>query len=89
VKEAEDSLLAYSGGVVAPLSVILLVRDERDRLPEALESVRWADEIVVADTGSIDGTPELARQAGARVVSLPWEGFVASRNRALAEARHD
>jgi glycosyltransferase involved in cell wall biosynthesis len=75
--------------VAAPLSVILLVRDERDRLPEALESVRWADEIVVADTGSIDGTPELARQAGARVVSLPWEGFVASRNRALAEARHD
>lgn len=75
--------------MAVPLSVILLVKDERDRLPAALESVRWADEIIVADTGSTDGTRELACEAGARVVRVPWEGFVASRNRALEEARHD
>jgi glycosyltransferase involved in cell wall biosynthesis len=75
--------------MAAPLTVILLVRNERARLPGALRSVRWADEILVADTGSTDGTPELAREAGARVVTLPWEGFVASRNRALGYARHD
>lgn len=73
----------------APLSVVLLVKNEQDRLPEALESVDFADEIVVADTGSTDETARVARLGGARVESIGWEGFVASRNRALAEARHD
>ena len=73
----------------APLSVVLLVKNEQDRLPAALESVAFADEIVVADTGSTDETARVARLGGARVESIGWEGFVASRNRALAEARHD
>lgn len=72
-----------------PLSVVLIVKNEQDRLPEALESVAFADEIVVADTGSTDETARVARLGGARVESIGWEGFVASRNRALAEARHD
>lgn len=73
----------------APLSVVILAKNEKDRLGAALESVAFAEEIVVADTGSTDGTEDLARLHGARVVSIGWEGFVASRNRALAEARHD
>ena len=72
-----------------PLSVVILAKDERDRLPAALESVRWADEVLVADTGSSDGTPDLARAAGARVEEIPWEGYVASRRRALSLATHD
>ena len=75
--------------VRAPLSAVLLVKNEQDRLPDALESVAFADEIVVADTGSTDETARVARLGGARVVSIGWEGFVASRNRALREARHD
>jgi glycosyltransferase involved in cell wall biosynthesis len=75
--------------VRAPLSVVLLVKNEEDRLPEALASVDFADEIVVADTGSTDETARVARLGGSRVVSIGWEGFVASRNRALAEVRHD
>jgi glycosyltransferase involved in cell wall biosynthesis len=75
--------------VRAPLSVVILVKNEEDRLPAALDSVAFADEVVVADTGSTDGTQDLARRAGARVVGIGWEGFVASRNRALAEARQD
>jgi glycosyltransferase involved in cell wall biosynthesis len=71
------------------VTVLLLVKDEVDRLPETLESVQWADEIVVADTGSTDATVEIARRAGARVVSIPWEGFVHSRNRALEEPVND
>lgn len=73
----------------APLSVVILAKNEHDRLPAALESVAFADEIVVADTGSTDATEDVARLGGARVVPIGWEGFVASRNRALAEARHD
>lgn len=72
-----------------PLSVVILTKDERDRLPGALQSVEFAEDVVVADTGSIDGTQEVARRSRARVVSIGWEGFVASRNRALLEARHD
>jgi glycosyltransferase involved in cell wall biosynthesis len=75
--------------VRAPLSVVFLVKNERDRLGDALSSVSFADEVVVADTGSTDDTVEVARHGGARVVSIGWDGFVASRNRALAEARHD
>jgi len=71
------------------ISVVLVVRNERDRLPQALETVGWADEVLVADTGSTDGTREFARSAGARVEELPWEGYVATRNRALALAAHD
>ena len=73
----------------APLSVVILARNERDRLPASLETAGFADEIVVADTGSTDGTQDVARLAGARVVPIGWEGFVASRNRALAAARND
>lgn len=68
---------------------MILVKNEKDRLPDALASVSFADEIVVADTGSTDGTQDLARERGARVVEIPWEGFVASRNRALALAKND
>jgi glycosyltransferase involved in cell wall biosynthesis len=75
--------------VRAPLSVVLIVKNEQDRLPEALESVAFADEIVVADTGSADGTVGVARRGGARVELIGWEGFVVSRNRALEKARHD
>lgn len=72
-----------------PVSVVYMVKDEADRLGPSLASVGWADEVLVADTGSTDGTRELAREAGARVESIPWEGYVASRNRALSLATHD
>jgi glycosyltransferase involved in cell wall biosynthesis len=75
--------------VEPPLSAVFLVKNEADRLPAALASVAWADEVLVVDTGSEDATREVAAAAGARVVSVPWEGWVASRNRALAQARHD
>lgn len=71
------------------VSVVFIAKDEADRIGPSLESVAWADEVLVADTGSADGTVDLARAAGARVEAIPWEGYVASRNRALALARND
>ena len=48
------------------------------------------DEIVIADTGSTDGTPEIAREFGARVIEIPWQNdFAAARNRALAGMRSE
>ena len=73
-----------------PLSAVIITCDEERRLPRALASVAFCDEVVVLDGGSTDRTRELAAAAGARVESsAPWPGFVEQRNRAVAAARHD
>ncbi len=71
------------------LSVCMILRDEAERLPAALRSLSGlADEVVVVDTGSQDGTATLARELGCRVVEQPWEDdFSLARNRSLEEAR--
>ena len=68
------------------LSVCLIVRDERDVLPACLRAVTGvADEVVVYDTGSTDGSQACARAAGARVVQGEWhDDFARARNAALA-----
>jgi glycosyltransferase involved in cell wall biosynthesis len=68
------------------VSACLIVRDEEQRLPAALASVAFCNEIVVVDSGSRDRTVELARAAGATVVENPWPGFGAQRNVAIDNA---
>jgi tetratricopeptide (TPR) repeat protein len=70
------------------LSVVMIVRNEERFLRDCLESVRdAADEIVVVDTGSTDGTVAIAREFGAKVVSHAWDDdFSAARNVSLANA---
>jgi hypothetical protein len=67
----------------------LIVRDEAAFLPDALASLAGAvDELVVVDTGSTDGTPDLARAAGATVVEIQWaHDFAAARNVAHEHTR--
>jgi Glycosyl transferase family 2 len=61
----------------------IIARDEEERLPAALASVAFCDEVVVVDSGSRDRTIEVARAAGARVIEHPWRGFGAQRNVAI------
>jgi glycosyltransferase involved in cell wall biosynthesis len=49
----------------ATLSIAMIARNEEKNLPRTLEAVRWADEIVIVDSGSVDRTPEIARSFGA------------------------
>ena len=75
----------------ARVSLTMIVRDEQENLPRALESVRGLfDEIVIVDTGSRDRTVEIAREFGARVFHFAWvDDFAAARNAALAHATGD
>lgn len=68
------------------VTACLIVQDEQEHLPGALDSVGFCDEIVVVDGGSTDRTVELARAAGAHVIENPWPGFAAQRNVALDAA---
>jgi glycosyltransferase involved in cell wall biosynthesis len=68
------------------LSVALITLDEAANLPRTLRSVNWAQEIVVVDSGSTDGTREIALKAGARVFEEPWKGFATQKNAAIAYA---
>ena len=71
------------------ISACLIVKDEEQRLPAALASVAFCDEIVVVDSGSVDRTREIAREAGATVIENPWPGYSAQRNVALDHAGCD
>jgi glycosyltransferase involved in cell wall biosynthesis len=72
------------------LSVIVITKDEEQMIGRCLGSVRWADEIVVVDSGSTDGTRDICRGLGAQVhVTADWPGFGVQKNRALDLARGD
>ncbi len=67
------------------LSVIVIAKNEADVIRRCLDSVAWADERILLDSGSTDGTPDLARGCGARVeTTTDWPGFGPQKNRALA-----
>jgi glycosyltransferase involved in cell wall biosynthesis len=73
------------------LALSMIVRDAAASLEACLASVRGVvREMVLADTGSVDGTTALAQRLGARVVSIPWtNNFAEARNRALSEVHSD
>ena len=72
-----------------PLSVTLITRDAAGQLADCLASIAFADEIVVVDSGSIDGTVEFARRHGARVIQHEWLGFGPQKQFAVDAASHD
>jgi glycosyltransferase involved in cell wall biosynthesis len=66
------------------LSVIIIAKNEEQNLRACLESVAWADEIVVVDSGSTDATCTIAREFTEHVhVHVDWPGFGPQKNRAL------
>ena len=69
------------------LTVAIIACNEADRIGESIRSVAFADEVVVVESGSTDRTADVARAAGARVVSTDWAGFVGQKQRAVELAR--
>lgn len=71
------------------ISVYMLTCDNIRTVEKAIESVRWADEIIVVDSGSRDGTLEIVRQHATRVIERPWPGFREQYQFAADACTHD
>lgn len=71
-----------------PLSIVIPVLDEGDRIAECVRALDWADEVLVADGGSRDDTVNRARAAGATVLEGTGPTIAAQRNAAIAVARN-
>ncbi len=71
---------------MAELSIILITKNEAANIRACLESVAWADEIIVVDSGSTDDTVAICRELGAQVHVHDWPGFGVQKNRALGYA---
>src|SRR5574340_373531 len=74
---------------MAELSIILITKNEAANIRACLESVAWADEIIVVDSGSTDDTVAICKELGATVHVHDWPGFGVQKNRALGYAAKD
>ncbi|WP_028583065.1 glycosyltransferase family 2 protein [Desulfogranum mediterraneum] len=70
------------------ISVYIIAYNEAEKIEAAVNSVLWADEIVLADSYSQDQTAAIAENLGARVVQIPFQGFGDLRNRAMEACSH-
>ena len=75
--------------MTTPLSVTIITLNAAATLRQCLESVAWADEIVVVDSGSTDATLSIAAESAARVIHNDWPGYGAQKNFAVMQAAHD
>lgn len=71
------------------LSVYILTYNEESKIADAIESVLWADEIIVVDSGSTDRTLDFTKRYNVRIEHLPFQGFGKLRNDAIALCSHD
>jgi glycosyltransferase involved in cell wall biosynthesis len=82
-----------SGSTASPrahkVTAYVLAYNQAEKIAAAVSSVLWADEVLLIDSGSTDGTAEIARGLGARVVDIPFQGFGDLRNRAVAACTHE
>lgn len=71
------------------ISVAIVTKNEEANIRRCLESVKWADEFIIVDCGSTDGTLGICREHGCRVIEREWEGYAAQKNFALAQTTMD
>ena len=71
------------------ISVYIIAFNEVDKIRDCINSVLWADEIIVADSYSTDGTSEAALELGAKVIHIPFNGYGELRNKAISHCTGD
>ena len=70
------------------ISVTIITHNEEDNIRACLESVQWADEIIVVDSGSTDRTVEICREFTDKVYYNPWTGMREQKQHAVEKASH-
>ena len=71
------------------ISATIITFNEAANIRAACESVAWADEIIVVDSGSTDETCDIASSCGAKVIKREWPGFAAQKQFAVEQAAHE
>jgi len=71
---------------MSTLSAVIITRNEEANIARCLKSVKWADDIVVMDSSSIDRTVEIAKEHDARVFTVDWQGFGAAKQEGVDKA---
>lgn len=71
------------------LSVVILTKDARDCVEACLESIKWADEIVIVDGFSTDGTLDICRRYTGKIVQSEFQGFALERNKGVDNSTGD
>lgn len=71
------------------LSVVIITYNEEQNIRRTLESVKWADEIILVDSGSTDRTVAIATEYGAKIFLEEWKGYAAQKNSAIGKAGGD
>ena len=71
------------------ISVYIIAYNEGEKIRDCINSGLWADEIIVADSHSTDGTTEIASKLGARVIHIPFKGYGDLRNQAISHCTGD
>jgi len=74
---------------ILDISAVVITLDEERNIRRCLESLIWAGEIVVVDSGSTDATVEIAREYTDRVLTHPFEDYVSQKNFALNQAARE
>ena len=74
---------------MSKISAYIIAYNESEKVTATIESVQWADEIVLVDSFSTDGTPDIATRLGARVVQVKFKGFGDLRNQAIDACSHE
>ena len=70
------------------ISVTIVAHNEAEHIGACIDSVSWADEIIIVDAGSTDGTQEICQKRGALIIQHPWQGYAAQKNFAISKASH-
>jgi len=71
------------------ISVYIIAYNEVEKIKQCINSILWADEIIVADSYSSDGTTELAEKMGAKVFHIDFNGYGSLRNEAISHCKHE
>lgn len=71
------------------ISAVIITFNEQENIADAIESVSWADEVIVVDSESSDSTREIAEASHAKVLTRKWEGFAKQKQFAVDQAAND